>query len=119
MRFLRNLSIRGKAFAAWLVLFLCLVAIGGNAYLTSDRAATDLDALTSANLPKQQVVAKLDSDISAIHLNVFRYVSWASNSVSAALLNAMSAETREGLAITKKRIGAIAQRQDLSPANVE
>ena len=44
MRFLRDLSIRVKAFAAWLVLLLCLVGIGGNAYLTSDRAATDLDA---------------------------------------------------------------------------
>jgi len=119
MRFLRDLSIRVKAFAAWLVLLLCLVGIGGNAYLTSDRAATDLDALTSANLPKQQVVAKLDNDISAIHLNVFRYVSWASNSVSAALLNALSAETREALVITKKRINAIAQRQDLSPVERE
>ncbi|HUI96104.1 MAG TPA: EAL domain-containing protein [Xanthobacteraceae bacterium] len=115
MRFLRNLSIRVKAFGASLVLLLCLIGIGGNAYLTSDRAATDLVGLTGVNLPKQQTVAKLENDITAIHLGVFRYVSWASNSVSAALLNALSAETREGLLATKKRIRTIAGRPDLSP----
>jgi len=115
MRFLRDLSIRVKAFGASLVLLLCLVGIGGNAYLTSDHAATDLAALTGVNLPKQQTVAKLENDITAIHLSVFRYVSWASNSVSAVLLNSLSAETREGLLATKKRIQAIADRRDLSP----
>ena len=59
IRFFKNLSIRAKAFAASLVLLLCLIGIGGNAYLTSDRAAIDLDALTAVNLPKQQSVAKL------------------------------------------------------------
>ena len=119
MQLLKNLSIRTKAFAASLVLLLCLVGIGGNAYLTSDRTATDLDELTAINLPKQQIVSKLETDTTAIHLKVFRYVSWASNSVSESLLRTLSAETRHDLAAMKDRIGALAARPDLAPAERE
>jgi len=119
MQLLKNLSIRTKAFAASLVLLLCLIGIGGNAYLTSDRTATDLDALTAVNLPKQQIVAKLETDITAIHLKVFRYVSWGSNSVSASLLRTLSAETRHDLAAMKDRIAALKARPDLAPAERE
>ena len=119
MSFLKNLSIRAKAFAASLVLLLCLIGIGGNAYLTSDRAAIDLDALTAVNLPKQQMVSKLETDITAIHLKVFRYVSWASNSVSESLLRTLSAETRRDLAAVKDRIAALAARRDLAPTERE
>jgi diguanylate cyclase (GGDEF)-like protein/PAS domain S-box-containing protein len=119
MRMLKNLSIRAKAFAASLVLLLCLIGIGGNAYITSDRAASDLDQLTAVNLPKQQVVSKLETDITAIHLKVFRYVSWASNSVSASLLHTLSAETRHDLKAMKLRIAALRARPDLAPAERE
>jgi hypothetical protein len=107
MSVLKNLSIRTKAFAASLVLLLCLVGIGGNAYFTSERVAADLEALTGVNLPKQQIVAKLVNDVTAIHLKVFRYVSWASNSVSESLLRSLRAETRSDLRAVKDRIEAI------------
>jgi diguanylate cyclase (GGDEF)-like protein/PAS domain S-box-containing protein len=119
MNVLKNLSIRAKAFAASLVLLLCLVGIGGNAYLTSDRVATDLEALTGVNLPKQQIVSKLVNDVTAIHLKVFRYVSWASNSVSESLLRSLRAETRSDLRAVKDRIEVIRQRPDLAPAERE
>ncbi|HEY4920949.1 MAG TPA: EAL domain-containing protein [Xanthobacteraceae bacterium] len=119
MQLLKNLSIRTKAFAASLVLLLCLIGIGGNAYLTSDRTATDLDELTAINLPKQQIVSKLETDITAIHLKVFRYVSWGSNSVSGGLLRTLSAETRHDLAAMKDRIAALKARPDLAPAERE
>jgi diguanylate cyclase (GGDEF)-like protein len=119
MQLLKNLSIRTKAFAASLVLLLCLIGIGGNAYLTSDRTATDLDALTAINLPKQQIVSKLETDITAIHLKVFRYVSWGSNSVSGSLLRTLSAETRHDIAAMKDRIAALKARPDLAPAERE
>jgi diguanylate cyclase (GGDEF)-like protein len=119
MNLLKNLSIRAKAFAASLVLLLCLIGIGGNAYLTSDRAATDLNELTAVNLPKQQVVAKLVTDVTAIHLKVFRYVSWASNSVSGGLLRTLRSETRHDLVAMKERIAAFRARTDLAPAERE
>jgi diguanylate cyclase (GGDEF)-like protein len=119
MRLLKNLSIRAKAFAASLVLLLCLIGIGGNAYLTSDRTASDLDDLTAINLPKQQAVSKLETDITAIHLKVFRYVSWASNSMSASLLNSLSVETRHDLSAIKDRIAKLRARPDLAPAERE
>jgi diguanylate cyclase (GGDEF)-like protein/PAS domain S-box-containing protein len=119
MTVLKNLSIRTKAFAASLVLLLCLVGIGGNAYFTSDRVATDLEALTGVNLPKQQIVSKLVNDVSAVHLKVFRYVSWASNSVSESLLRSLRAETRSDLRAVKDRIEAIRQRGDLAPSERE
>ncbi|HEY1545260.1 MAG TPA: EAL domain-containing protein [Xanthobacteraceae bacterium] len=119
MRPLKSLSIRAKAFAASLVLLLCLIGIGGNAYLTSDRTARNLDKLTKVNLPKQQIVATLETDITAIHLKVFRYVSWASNSVSASLLRTLSAETRHDLNEMKERIAALKARRDLTPVGRE
>jgi len=119
MSMLKNLSIRTKAFAASLVLLLCLVGIGGNAYVTSERVATDLDALTGVNLAKQQIVSKLVNDVTAIHLKVFRYVSWASNSVSESLLRSLRAETRSDLQAVQERIEAIRQRGDLAPAERE
>ncbi len=119
MRALSNLSIRTKAFAASLVLLLCLIGVGGNAFLTSDRAAADIEALIHTNLPKQQLVAKLETDVTAIHLKVFRYVSWASNSVSEGLLRSLRAETRSDLRAMKDRIDAIRQRGDLAPAERE
>jgi diguanylate cyclase (GGDEF)-like protein/PAS domain S-box-containing protein len=119
MNALKNLSIRTKAFAASLVLLLCLVGVGGNAYFTSDRVVTDLEALTGVNLPKQQIVSKLVNDVTAIHLKVFRYVSWASNSVSESLLRSLRAEIRSDLRAMKDRIEAIRQRGDLAPAERE
>jgi diguanylate cyclase (GGDEF)-like protein/PAS domain S-box-containing protein len=119
MNALKNLPIRTKAFAASLVLLLCLVGVGGNAYLTSERVATDLEALTGVNLPKQEIVSKLVNDVTAIHLKVFRYVSWASNSVSESLLRSLRAETRSDLRAVKDRIEAIRQRPDLAPAERE
>jgi diguanylate cyclase (GGDEF)-like protein len=119
MSLLKNLSIRAKAFAASLVLLLCLIGIGGNAFLTSDRTASDLDQLAAVNLPKQQVVSKLETDITAIHLKVFRYVSWASNSVSASLLRTLRAETRHDLNAMKDRIAALQARPDLAPVERE
>src|ERR1700746_1910345 len=119
MSALKNISIRTKAFAASLVLLLCLVGIGGNAYLTSDRVATDLEGLIGVNLPKQQIVSKLVNDVTAIHLKVFRYVSWASNSVSDSLLRSLRAETRSDLRAVKDRIEVIRQRPDLAPAERE
>ena len=46
MASLKNLSIRTKAFAASLVLLLCLIGIGGNAYFTSPLFSTkELDEI--------------------------------------------------------------------------
>ena len=119
MRAFTNLSIRTKAFAASLVLLLCLIGVGGNAYFSSGRAATDIEALIGTNLPRQQLVARLETDVTAIHLKVFRYVSWASNSVSESLLRSLRAETRSDLRAMKDRIDALRQRGGLAPAERE
>jgi diguanylate cyclase (GGDEF)-like protein/PAS domain S-box-containing protein len=119
MRAFTNLSIRTKAFAASLVLLLCLIGVGGNAYFSSGRAAADIEALIGTNLPRQQLVARLETDVTAIHLKVFRYVSWASNSVSESLLRSLRAETRSDLRAMKDRIKEIRQRGDLAPAERE
>jgi diguanylate cyclase (GGDEF)-like protein/PAS domain S-box-containing protein len=119
MRAFTNLSIRTKAFAASLVLLLCLIGVGGNAYFSSGRAAADIEALIGTNLPRQQLVARLETDVTAIHLKVFRYVSWASNSVSESLLRSLRAETRSDLRAMKDRIEEIRQRGDLAPAERE
>jgi diguanylate cyclase (GGDEF)-like protein len=119
VKLLKNMSIRAKAFAASLVLLLCLVGIGGNAYFTSDRTVVGLDALTGINLPKQQTVAKLETDVTAIHLKVFRYATWASNSVSETLLKSLRAETLNDMRSMSARIANVQKRSDLAPVERE
>src|SRR5580658_10831123 len=44
-RLIRDAPLRLKAFAASAVLLICLIALGGHAYLTAEKSAADLIAL--------------------------------------------------------------------------
>jgi len=114
--FFENLSIQIKAFAASAVLLICLISLGAIAYVTLDRSEEGLHTLSSAILPKQQAFASASDAIVAIHMKIFRYVSWASNGVSDKLLKALSTEVDQDLHGINSDLEILAERADLSSA---
>ena len=109
-----NLSIQVKASAASVLLLICLLGLGTNAYLTSTRSAAGLRVLTNELVPKQQAFSQVRDAVFATHLKIFRYLSWESNGVSDKLLKPLYAEINSDLDSLSSRITALAQREDLS-----
>jgi signal transduction histidine kinase/DNA-binding response OmpR family regulator/HAMP domain-containing protein len=109
-----NLSIQIKASIASVLLLICLLGLGANAYLTSTRSAEGLRVLTNELIPKQQAFSQANEAVVATHMKIFRYVSWASNGVSHTLLDPLHAEINADLDKLSYRITALAQRPDLS-----
>jgi hypothetical protein len=54
-----------KALAAPVFLMVCFLGIGINAYLTLERSASGLTALSQVELPHQRMVAELTHDMMA------------------------------------------------------
>ena len=109
-----NLSIQIKASIASVLLLICLLGLGANAYLTSMRSAEGLRVLTNELIPKQQAFSQANEAVVATHMKIFRYVSWASNGVSHTLLDPLHADINADLDKLSYRIAALAQRPDLS-----
>ena len=109
-----NLSIQIKASIASVLLLVCLLGLGANAYLTSMRSAEGLRVLTNELIPKQQAFSQANEAVVATHMKIFRYVSWASNGVSHTLLDPLHADINADLDKLSYRIAALARRPDLS-----
>jgi len=111
---LNNLSIQIKASAASAVLLICLLGLGANAYMTSTKSAEGLRVLSREIEGKQQAVSKVSDAIVTTHMKIFRYVSWASNSVSPKLLNTLYGQITSDLSELSVRIDELSRRPDLS-----
>ena len=109
-----SLSIQVKASAASVLLLICLLGLGANAYLTSTRSAAQLRVLSNELTPKQRAFSQASDDVFTTHLKIFRYVSWESNGVSEKLLKPLFAEINSDLDSLSSRIAALAERPDLS-----
>ena len=112
--FVHNLSIQIKASAASAVLLICLLGLGANAYMTSTKSAEGLRMLSYQLEPKLQALSGVNNAIVATHMKIFRYVSWASNSVSKNLLDDLYREIEGDLAGLSHRLDALSRRTDLS-----
>ncbi len=110
-----DLPIQLKASLASLLLMLCLLGLGGNAYLTSVRAAEGLSVLSDDLSEKQQAFSDISTALTATHVKIFRFVSWASNGVSGSLLAPLNEEILLDLKALSSRVGTLAKRDDLSP----
>ncbi len=113
--FLHNIPINLKAFAASAVLLICLLGLGGNAYMTSTKSAEGLRLLSYELEPKLQALSNVNDAVVATHMKIFRYVSWASNGVSGTLLKELYQQIVADLAGLSKRFDALSRRADLSP----
>src|SRR5471032_2084785 len=111
---LNNLSIQIKASAASAVLLICLLALGANAYVTTTKSAEGLRTLSHEIEDKLQAVSNVSDAIVTTHMKIFRYVSWASNSVSTKLLDQLYAEITSNLSELSTRIDELSHRTDLS-----
>ena len=113
---LNNLSIQIKASAASAILLICLLALGANAYMTSTKSAEGLRLLSHELEPKLQAFSNVSDAMVATHLKIFRYVSWASNSVSETLLKSLHGQINAHLSELSTRINELSRRPDLSAA---
>jgi methyl-accepting chemotaxis protein len=111
---LHNLSIQIKASAASAVLLICLLALGANAYMTSTKSAEGLRVLSHEIEQKLQAVSNVSDAIVTTHMKIFRYVSWASNSVSKKLLDSLYGQITSDLSELSARIDELSHRPDLS-----
>jgi signal transduction histidine kinase/CheY-like chemotaxis protein len=112
--FFENLSVQTKAFAASAVLLICLISLGAIAYVTLDKSEGDLHFLSSSIVPKQHDFAWVNDNVVAIHMKIFRYVSWASNGVNKLKLESLSAEIDSDLRNTGLDIKNLSERPDLT-----
>ena len=114
--FMQNLTIRTKTFAAAAILLICLTAISVTIYVTSDKVVANLYTLSRSNLPTRAAAAALNDAVVATHIKIFRYVSWASNSVSAKLLVELRKELDSDFLAIEKHFEQLKARPDLSAA---
>src|ERR1035437_950893 len=112
--FFENLSVQTKAFAASAVVLICLISLGAIAYVTLDKSEGDLHFLSSSIVPKQHDFAWVNDNVVAIHMKIFRYVSWASNGVNKLKLESLSAEIYSDLRNTGLDIKNLSERPDLT-----
>lgn len=84
--------------------------------MTSDKVVANLYSLSRSNLPIRAAAAALNNAVVATHIKIFRYVSWASNSVSAKLLVELRKELDDDLLTIEKYFEQLKARPDLSAA---
>lgn len=113
-RFLQDLPIQAKAALAAGLLLLCLLALGLHAFTTSVRVAGGLHTLSADLMTKQEAFSEISRTVSAIHIKIFRYVSWASNGVSEKLLTPLSDEITAEIGKVSERVDALAKNPRLS-----
>jgi hypothetical protein len=94
LRRLPRLTIRTKTLAASAFALLCLIGMGIIVQLTTSRVAHDLNELSRSNFPIRAAASALNDNILAVHMRVFRYVSWGSNGVSHPLMEISAGRLR-------------------------
>lgn len=119
MRIVDDRPMWAKALAAPVVLLLCFLAVGVNAYLTLDRSADGLTVLSQVNLPKQRAISELTHDIMTTQVLTSRYVTWATNGMKPDLLEELGREVVGNLDMLKERLRVLRARHDLSPVEQE
>jgi methyl-accepting chemotaxis protein len=116
LRIFQSWTIRTKTFAAAATFLICLIGIGITIYVTSDKVVSNLNTLSHSNLPTRGAAAALNNAVVTTHIKIFRYVSWASNSVSDKLLGALRKELDGDFGVIEKNFETLAGRPDLSAA---
>jgi len=108
------LTIRTKTFAASAIVLICLIGMGVTVGLTASQVERDLSELSQSNLPTRAAAVAVNSAVTASHMKIFRYVSWASNGVTARLLQNLRKETEADFKVVDEKFDELAARSDLS-----
>jgi methyl-accepting chemotaxis protein len=115
---LSRLTIRTKTFTAFAVALICLVGMAVTVDLTSSKVARALDELSRSNLPTRGAAVAVNSAVIAAHMRIFRYVSWASNSVGDKLLQGLRKQIEADFFTIDEKFKELAARPDLSAAEL-
>jgi diguanylate cyclase (GGDEF)-like protein len=115
IRLLRNLPISAKAFSASAVLLICIAALGTQAFVFLRDLKADLKSLSDSTLPKQRQVLDIAKGAIDTHVDVFRYVAWASTGVNQSTLKMLEDQIRRESAKVAASLGHLAARSDLLP----
>ena len=105
-----------KDSAASAFALLCLIGMGVIVQLTTSRVAHDLSELSQSNFPIRAAASALNDNILAVHMRVFRYVSWAGNGVSHPLMENLSSEIAIDFGLIQEEFDELATRADLTAA---
>ena len=108
LRRLLRLTIRTKTLAASTLALLCLIGMGVIVLLTSSRVAHDLNELSHSNFPTKAAASALNDNIGAVHMSVFRYVSWVSNGVNQKLIDNLVRETQADFGLIEEEFDELA-----------
>ncbi|HEY2134956.1 MAG TPA: EAL domain-containing protein [Xanthobacteraceae bacterium] len=114
IRLLRSLPISAKAFSASAVLLVCIAALGSQAFVFLSSLKSDLKSLSDSSLSKQQQVLDIAKGAIDTHVNVFRYVAWASTGVNPATLTMLENQIHRESDKVASSLGDLASRADLS-----
>jgi methyl-accepting chemotaxis protein len=109
-----HLTIRTKTATASAVVLACLVSMAVIVQLTSSQVARNLNALSHSNLPTRSAAVAVNGAVVAVHMRIFRYVSWASNSVSPKLLQSLRQEIESDFQLIQQTFKELAARPDLT-----
>jgi methyl-accepting chemotaxis protein len=113
---LRRRTITAKTSATSAVALLCLLGMGVIVAVTSGDVARNLHELSAQNLPSRGAAAAVNNDVVAAHMRVFRYVSWASNSVSHTLLQSLRKDIGADFHRIDRDFNALSERPGVSSA---
>ena len=115
--FFSRMTIRTKTATASAVALICLVGMAVIVQQTSSHVARNLNELSRSNLPTRSAAIAVNNAVVAAHMSVFRYVSWASNSVSSKLLQKLRHEIEDDcFLVIQQNFNALAARPDLTAA---
>jgi methyl-accepting chemotaxis protein len=110
----RKVTIRAKAAVVAAALLICLIGTITTIFVTSDKVVTSLNSLSTSNLPTRGAAAALNNAVVATHITIFRYVSWASNSLSPKALAELRKEFDAEIWTIEKNYEQLKARPDLS-----
>ncbi|HYA07913.1 MAG TPA: methyl-accepting chemotaxis protein [Xanthobacteraceae bacterium] len=113
---LSRLTIRTKTFIVSALALLCLIGMGAVVELTSSDVARSLNALSASNLPKRAAAVAVNNAVVAVHMRIFRYVSWASNGVNDKLVQGLRKEIEADFWVIQQNYKELDARPDLSAA---
>ncbi|HXW50248.1 MAG TPA: methyl-accepting chemotaxis protein [Xanthobacteraceae bacterium] len=111
-----RLTIRTKTLAAAAIALTCLIGMGVTVHLTSSRVGRSLNELSASNLPTRAAAVAVNNAVIAVHMAVFRFVSWASNGVNGTLLQNLRREIEADFLVIQHNFTELAARPNLSTA---
>mgnify|MGYP001296161781 CR=1 FL=1 len=112
LRWFANLPIIVKAFAAPVLLLICLFVLSAKSYLFIAETASGLDAMSRSKLPTWNAVERLNDALADTQLLLFRYVSWLNSGVDRATLKKANDELETRNADIARRIDELLARRD-------